>query len=292
MSEPLSFEVIEAADVAALSPQEQVTAFVEGTACLHDLIENTVCPVILGQLVKSDFEQAVAGTYYRIALLVRGVASLSDPAHFQIANSVARTIFELVVDLKLLTSDRTLAAKFFAFARVVKFRKAEQLVRFLNDNPSVDQVPHQDAISFASDTRRQEVKRECIKFWGINSNNLPNWPEHWSGRNIADRARQAGLEFEEMYRSQFFLQSQYVHADPAGIQNLSRDALICSFGIAHGLIQRLAATATDLIGNEFRLFDTNLELRERLRSASAASGFYAVEAVMLKPSATANNASD
>ncbi len=283
MSESVSLNVIEAADVMSLPAEEQAAAFVNGTKSLHALMEGTVCSVIMGQVGKSDIEEAIAATFYRITLLLRGVALLEEPAHFQIANSVARTIFELVIDLKSLCDDPSLAAKFLAFTRVVKFRKAEQLSGFLNANPSVDRSPHQHALSFASDPqRKQEVEQLCIKHWGPNKNGQPNWPDHWSGRNIADRAHDAGLEFEEAYRSQFFLQSQYVHAGPAGIQDLPWEALICSFGVAHRLMQQLSANATELVGGVFHLFDATPELREWLHKASSASGFYAVEAVLQK----------
>lgn len=281
MNTPLSLEVIEAADVNTLSREEQASALFKGTQSLYALMENGVCSVVLGQVGKSDIEQAIASTYFRITLLLRGLAALGDPSHFQIANSTARTVFELFLDLKALCADGSLTVKYFAFARVVKFRKAEQLVRFLDANPSVDRAPHQHAISFASDAqRKQEVEQQCCQHWGTSKGGQPNWPDHWSGRTIADRARDAGPEFEEMYRSQFFLQSQYVHAGPAGIQDMSREALICSFGIAHRLVQQLASAATELIGGTFHLFDAKPELREQLHRASAASGFYAVEAVL------------
>jgi len=288
-----TIDVIADADVTALPPEKQAAAFVQGTKILYTLMNDTVCSVIMGQIGKSDIEQAIAVTYYRITLLLQGLATLDDPAHFQMANSTARTVFELVLDLKTLCADQSLAEKFFAFARVVKFRKAEQLVTFLNINPSVDRIPHQHAINFASDPqRKQSVDQQCVQHWGTNKNGQANWPEHWSGKNIADRAHDAGLEFEEIYRSQFFLQSQYVHAGPAGIQDLSRDALVCSFGIAHRLIHQLAATATELVGHQFHLFDTNLELRDKLRRVSAVPGFYAVEAVLQKQQVRSENVPD
>lgn len=281
MSVPDLISAIEAVDVTKLSPKEQANAIFKGTENLHALMEHSVCTVVIGQIGKSDAEQSIAATYYRVALLVRGLVASNDPKHFQIANSVARTIFELVIDLKLLCYDHTLAAKYLAFARVVKFRKAVQLVEFLNDNPGVDRSTHQYAITFASNPQRKQVVEQlCIQHWGANKHGQPRWPEHWSGKTIADRAHDAGLEFEEMYRSQFFLQSQYVHAGPAGIQNLSPEALISSFGIAHRLIQQLAATATELVGEAFHLFDANPDLPRELRRVSAAAGYYAVEAVL------------
>ena len=207
-------------------------------------------------------------------------------------NSVARSVFELVLDLKILAADHSTADKFFVFARVSKFRKVEQLVSFLDEHPTVDRANHQHAISFATDAQRQdEVEQECLLHWGTNSKGKPNWPKHWSGKDSWERAVQAVVEFAEIYRSQFFLQSYHVHSGPAGIQHLSRDALICSFGIAHRLIQQLAATATEIIGDEFHLFDTNLELRDKLRRASAATGFYAVQMVLEQQSSVAGGSS-
>ena len=293
MNQPVDLDVIEAADVTALSVEEQASAFFKGTASIHGLIENVVCPVIQGQIGKSDYEQAVAATFYRIALLLRGLKLLNDLAQFQIVNSVARTVFELVLDLNVLVSDQSRADKFHAFSRVAKFRKAAQLKTFLDANPSVDQSPHQDAIKFASDAQRQqEVEQECIQHWGTDRNGNPRWPDHWSGRNIADRANDAGIEFSEIYRSQFFLQSYYVHAGPAGVQHLSREALICSFGIGHRLVQQMAAIAVQIVADEFHLFSTELELQDKLKRVSAATGFYAVQSVLEQQKSDADGGSD
>lgn len=293
MEMQFDLDLIEAADVTALSIEERAAAFFKGTGNIYSLMNQVVCPILDGQLEKSDYENAVVGTYYRITLLLRGLTELSDPAHFQIVNSIARTVFELLLDLKVLSSDPTLAEKFFAFSRVAKFRKATQLKEFLSANPSVDQAQHQDAVEFASDGKRQtEVEQDCIKHWGTDRNGNPRWPDHWSGKNIAERANEAGIELAEIYRSQFFLQSYYVHAGPAGVQNLSREALICTFGLAHWLVQRLAAMATQIVADEFRLFSTDLELREKLRLASAAAGFYAVESVLKQLRVDAENQAD
>ena len=60
MNQPVDLDVVEAADVTALSIEEQAAAFFKGTASIHALVEDFVCPVIRGQIGKSDYEQAVA----------------------------------------------------------------------------------------------------------------------------------------------------------------------------------------------------------------------------------------
>lgn len=281
MTTHMDLGIIEAADVTSLSREDQAAAIFKGTCSLSQFAESQVCPVIMGQLAKSDYEQAIAGTFYRLALLVRGLGRLDDPCHFQLANSTAPTVFELLLDIKALASDHTLAAKFLAFTRVSRFHKATQLTRFLSENPAVDRSSHLQAIQFADDPiRRQEVEQLCIQHWGSDSRGRPLWPEHWSGLSIADRAQRAGLDYEEIYRSQFFLQSYSIHAGGAGVDGISRDGLICSFGIAHSLVQQMFAEAISIIADGFHLFQADTHLRERLHRVSAASGFFAVQAVL------------
>lgn len=266
MAIPPDFHTPDERELAAMPFEDQAAAFVSGTRMLYRLLNDTVWRVIESQISPSHFEQALSATYFRIVLLLRGVVALDDPCHFQIANSVARTVFELVLDLKALSNDPSQTRRFFDFPKVAKFRYAEKLVSFLHDHPSIDRGRFHHQINCVDDPqRRQQVRELCLQDWGCKGNGAPKWPDHWSGKNIADRAREAGLELEEMYRSQFFLQSQYVHAGPAGVQDLSRDALICSFAIAHEAIQRLAVIATQIVGDTFHLFDTIPGLRDNLK---------------------------
>lgn len=279
----VDLKAIDAADVESLSVEERANAFYEGTAAIRRLIDDEICSIVLGQISKSDFEQAIAGTLYRIMLLLKGIEQLRDPLHFQIVNATARTVFELVLDLKLLASDQSLVPKYFAFGRVSNFHKAVQLKSFLDLNPTIDQSRHRDALSFANNAQRKaEIERDCQKHWGKKKNGHLIWPEHWSGKDIAARSNDVGIEFLEIYRSQFFIQSLYVHAGPAGIQNISREALIYTFCISHCLIQQMTAIAAQVTADEFQRFSANTELRAELKRASAASDFFAVQAVLEK----------
>jgi len=99
----------------------------------------------------SQQEEAITGTYYRMYLLLRGLAKLEDPCHFQMAG--------------------------------------------------VDQ-------------NRQKL---CAKHgWDPKKP-----PLHWSGKDTLQRVPDADIEYKEIYRSQFFLQSYYVHAGGAGMDSLS-----------------------------------------------------------------------
>lgn len=272
---------IDPADVTELPRNEQAAAVLKGTHDLHALGEGIV-PLIIGQAGKSECESALAGTYYRMTLLLKGLSTLNDTCHFQLSQAGARTVFELLLDLKILVNNPSRATQFFAFPQVSRFHKAAQLADFLDKHGKIDPVRPQRAVQFAGDQQvRQRIEALCVRGWGTKTNGKPNWPEHWSGQSISERAKNAGADYEELYRTQFFIQSYFVHSGGAGVGGLSHDALVCLFCNAHLLVQRLFTEATEIIATEFLLFDAIPGLREKLQMAAAATGFHLTQAVLM-----------
>lgn len=156
--------------------EKQVSFLVDGTRSLHDFAVQKICPVITTQLERSPFEKAAAATYERMCLLMEGLAILNDPRHFQMAAMATRSVFELLLDLKMLCSDPALGDKFFDFVQIDKFRKAERLSEFLAKNPTVDTKPHQAAVAFANDPARgQRLEQLCRQHWGTTKKGKPRW---------------------------------------------------------------------------------------------------------------------
>jgi len=272
---------IEPQAIRNLPRHKKIEAIFQGTRALSEFAEENVCPQVRAALQKSGHEQALAATYYRMCLFLRALAKLDDTYHFQIAQMAARSIFELLLDLKALAADPTLAEKFFDFTWVSRYRKAKQLDDFLQAHPRVDTSPHKPALDLVNKPGvEQNRKQLCKKHGWVDSKGKPRWPDHWSGKDIATRAREAGVKYEEIYRSEFFIQSYYVHAGAAGIDSMSRDALESAFAIAHALVQRLFAEATKIIAERFHLFQADESLRHRLEAASVASGFFALLAAI------------
>jgi len=273
-------------DVTDLSLEERIKAVFRGTRELSEFAEKQVFPIIASQVGRSTHEKALSGTYCRMSLFLRGVAKLDDSCHFQMAAIAARSVFELLLDLKALAADPSLAQKFFDFTWVSRYHKARQLAGFLSANPGVDTTPHLEALALVHKSGVEQNREQlCVQHGWVDRRGKPKWPDHWSGKNIAARAQDAGLEYEEIYRSQFFFQSYFVHAGGAGIDSMSREALQSAFAIAHLLIQRLFAESTEIIAEQFHLFVADADLRTRLKAAAAATGFHAVQAMLRANSA-------
>ena len=198
-------ETTDANPINRIPLDAQVSAILERTGALSDLAEKQVSPVVRAKTARTLNEQALAGTYFRMALLSRTLAHLGDAQHFQVAAMVARTMFELLLDLKSLADRPDLTDQFFAFTRVNRFQKADQLADFLQRNPEIDPTPHRAAIRFAADAeRRRKVETECEKYWGRTNvakrhgrdvspaqptKGELRWPKHWSGHDMFRRER-------------------------------------------------------------------------------------------------------
>jgi hypothetical protein len=272
---------IDPKDVKKLPLEEKTKAVFRGTCALSEFAEKQVCPIIMSQVGRSTQEQALWATYCRMSLFLRSLAKLDDSCHFQMAAIAARSVFELLLDLKSLAADSSLAQKFFDFTWVSRYHKAKQLANFLSANPAVDATPHLLALALVQKPGVQQNREQlCVQHGWVDAKGKPKWPEHWSGTTIAQRAKAAGIEYEEIYRSEFFIQSYYVHAGGAGIDSMSREALMCAFGIAHALIQRLFAEATGIIADQFHLFAADPQLRDRLKTAALSGGFFALQAML------------
>jgi hypothetical protein len=268
-------------DVENLSLEECIKAVFHGTCELSEFAKNQVIPIIVSQVDRSKHEKALSGTYCRMSLFLQSLAKLDDSCHFQMAAIAARSVFELLLDLKVLAANPSLAQKFFDFTWVSRYHKAKQLAEFLSSNPGVDATPHSEALALVHKPDVEQNREQlCIQYGWVDRKGKPKCPEHWSGKYISIRAQEAGLEYEEIYRSQFFFQSYFVHAGGAGIDSMSHEALQSAFVVAHLLIQRLFAEATEIIADQFHLFVADVDLRTQLKATAAATGFYAVQAIL------------
>ena len=121
-----TLEEIQQAEVTQLSVRQRVEAIYKGTDAISKFAEDVLVPVLRGQLNLNNQENAVTGVYFRMCLWIRSLVAMNSRVHFQGAAAAARTLFELLLDIKLLVSDATgsMTDQFHAFPEVVRFRVA------------------------------------------------------------------------------------------------------------------------------------------------------------------------
>ncbi len=254
-------------------PSTVAPACFKGTQDLCNFVFEKVLPKLddISRLQPTDFEQALIATFQRISLLVRGVSELKEPMHFQIVAMVSRTNFELLLDMKALVRESGAAEKFLAFSEVNKVRKGNELLKFFVKHPALKTDAHQFQLDYSADVGRQ------TRIDGIRATLWPKSggkPKHWSGKTTKELAEEAGPEYELRYLTDYYLESNYVHASPVGIQGMNDEALTAVFVTRHLLIQQIFAEATVDVCTAVHLFTGSPDLREELKLAAVSTVRY------------------
>ena len=212
------------------------------------------------QLILSDKEAAILGTYFRFYLCAKGVLYLNDRRFFQLVPSAARTGFELLIDLRSLADDPSgkTVEMFTAFAAVERFRSAEQLTEFLAkhpDSPSVALFDSNHVTTFASDpTRRKNIENRVQQVWGITKKGKLNWPKnHWSGLNLKKRASDLGEYYEALYLHLYPLTSWYIHSGSVGYAWIEPEGFGRILGSSANLLRVMFVEATVIVAKQFHL---------------------------------------
>jgi hypothetical protein len=216
--------------------RKKVEAFLSGTITAAKFAEEMVIPPLRGQLNLRIREHAVVGTYFRMYAWMKTLAVLNEPMHYQAVASAARTLFELLLDLKILTEDTTgdSISRFLAFPELEKFRVASKVTRFREANPEfaiVDPAPMRAFLE--EEGRAERVNLQRRTYYGVRKNGEPNHPRHWTGKDVSQRAREAGKQFESWYHELYSGLSWHMHSGSVGYEGLSEDGMHALFGLAH-----------------------------------------------------------
>jgi hypothetical protein len=106
---------------AASTKAEQMHAVVNS---IREFDKLKLAGIISAIIKPSDRENCFLGTYYRAAGNIDSLLTLSSPKHFQAAAMLARSLFELAVDIKLIDKVHFGWAKMVFFGDVEKLRSA------------------------------------------------------------------------------------------------------------------------------------------------------------------------
>jgi len=183
-------------------------------------------------------ESCFLATYYRTAGIVDSLLRLDNSTHFQAAAMLARSLFELAVDIKLIDKIPNGWMKMVFFADVEKLRCARQMIQFAKTNPNrTTDVLSQTEFVAKNEMRIEQNRRTLWPPKSPNSKSLPDL-KHWSELTLAKRTELLGEPFDETYKFQYPRVSWYVHSGLTGVVNLPAEF----FPTVHGYALAMAIT--------------------------------------------------
>ena len=165
--------------------------------------------VIGGLLAKTERDHCFAGIYFRAKANVESLLSLKYVRDFQASVMIARSLFELTVDVKLIDVIPDAVRKIAVFAEVEKLKSARRIVDFKAAHPNTTDT---------SPVHADFIKNNAARIEGLQSTLWPgaksgaNKIGHWSGSDLRSRAMLLKAPFDEIYDMKYAQMSWYIHA--------------------------------------------------------------------------------
>jgi hypothetical protein len=184
---------------------------------LNEFDKLEVAGLVRGLLAKTDRDNCFIGNYYRGKAHIETLLSLKSAKDLQAIAMIARGLFELAVDTKLIDAIPDAVKKIQAFSDVEKLRAARKIVKYKAANPAaaVDASVHDSFIT--NEAKRIEAERNAV------------WPgvkklTHWSGLDLSQRVALLKAPFDEIYEVEYPELSWYVHSGLTGFVNLKPES--------------------------------------------------------------------
>lgn len=221
---------------------------------------------------RTDFEDALAGTYYRMCFCVESLTRLNNKRDFQVALGVTRTIYELYIDMVELSTVPIQAAKFLDYTFVAKFSAAKKLVDELSHQGITDPTIGKHERAFIGDPKNQtKYQAELLKHWPSKQGQAAKAPLSWTNTNLPTRVKAIGNAELLRYRKIYSMLCWYSHSGLVGVANLSAEGLESAMGFGHAYSQDVFYEATNLIAGVFKIYIANPNLKTAVDAYKAAT---------------------
>jgi hypothetical protein len=175
--------------VSELPLKTIIDAYFDGTKHMHDFGREVMIPQLKALLGPTAQESALRDIYFKMHLFLGFAITMNRLDHFQSVAALTRSLFELLLDMKTLAADKTGDAvkRYNKFPEIERYRRAEQLIAFDTKHPDGIKQDLTVQRAFVSDPARQARVMNAI-------GPKRKYPDHWSGINARDRARNVGEE--------------------------------------------------------------------------------------------------
>jgi hypothetical protein len=249
---------------AASERAEQFYAVIKS---IREFDRQKLTGILQGLINPTEREQCFLATYYRAAGNIESLLVLNGPKHFQAAAMLARALYELAVDIKLIDKIAGGWARMVFFIDVEKFRTARKMIEFAAANPdlAVDVIPQTE---FVKNNENRIAHNRRILWPPKSPTAKPRELKHWSGHDLSQRARLLGEPFNELYNSQYPRLSWYVHSGLTGVLYQSSEFFPMVHGYALSLSMSCYSIILETVIREMKIHLADAKILDTLKYAT------------------------
>ncbi len=202
-----------------LTAEENTGRFYHLVKSYNNFDKLEILGIIQSLLSITNEEICFIETYFRARGNIETILEIKHAKHFQAAAMLARSVFELAVDIRMLEVIPNGWTKMLVFSDVERLRSARKVVAFKETHPDADIDLTTYRPFIAENEQRIDALRKNV------------WPRpadryHWTGLRFADRVSQLGPPMDRIYQLDYPRLSWYVHSGLTGVRNLKSEAFV------------------------------------------------------------------
>lgn len=233
-------------------------AHLKGLAETISFIDKNVKYQLDPFISKNRWISSIITTFDRMYLCARSALKLHDVSDLQIVLSATRTLFELLIDLRLLYQDKSgdNAIKFYEFPEVERFRVAKRLAEFADQHQAKNVVPIIDINEAKAHVSKDGLNKniQLLKDETWRSKKGKNkWPNHWSNIDLKRRCENLDIRAETMYHQLYGLLSWHAHAGSTSQHNIPLNGLWAHLALGFDTMRIILLDALEILNKVFQL---------------------------------------
>ncbi len=260
---PFTDEEMDAAAAVPMTDDILLHALRIGTGSLGKFADEIMKPILDGLIGWTDRDKAIGMTFYRLLAGLKTCNKLTDPFDFQTTAGTTRTIFELCVDLILLTDNLIVDGvdKFHAFTRAARFSAAYLSVQFYEAHPELkdDDTAAERYRLVQTPGLQTEIESLCKRLW-----NKHKAPEHWSGLRWSEQVELLPVDFQERFQRWHQMLAWQIHGGGAGVGGLSPRAFLAVETACREFIKAVVPVAFKKVSVELHMHQAKPEFFDYL----------------------------
>ena len=193
---------------------------------LNEFDKTEIRGIIQTLIAPTRRDLCFTGNYYRGIGNIESLLTLKSVRDFQAIAMIARAMFEIAVDIRLVGKMPGSEDKVMAYAEVEKLRSARRIVAFKRESPTsaLDATIYETFIAGNANRIEQEAKA----LWPDSQINV----HHWSGKKFERRIELVGAPFDQIYAVNYPQLSWYAHSGLTGVINLEKESFRVMAGVA------------------------------------------------------------
>jgi hypothetical protein len=208
-------------------------------------------------------EQYLTVNYHRAAFNVEMMLGIKDTKQFQALSLLARTIFELAVEMKSIIADPEAASKIELFSKVELLKASRRLVDFKTKHPD-EKIHH-------------EVQEQFVTQFGpaIDAAEAAMWPpnpvtgripsvKHWTLKDLFRRATDLGTPFDRIYCVHYAHLSWMTHSGVVRPLNMTTEWVTSYVSVVYSIAIDSYMEILEILVNVFKLSATNEHIKKKI----------------------------